>query len=315
MPGKPANNATETAACGKSHCCSDLATTPEKDTHDGVLGQAAILVTAMDEDISNFVSITGASADVAGGFLQLAGGDFERAVGLYFENPDLVSGVGAGITGDQAAAGNRPSSTPQNQHSIGQQDESGVIHISDDDDDDDVMQIEDDDDVNRETDRVAVAQAVALAQEEEDAAMAKRLQEELYQGGQGSGEDAVRAPIARTTETLVAPDAGWGGDDEMESAFLDQLRRRRHPPRKFSLSPFSTQPADARQPGPADHLANEFGEMARRPPIPRPRTPRTHGGSRSCSGRRTSSCPAYPGTTPGRWARRIRSGYWSTCRT
>ncbi|KAM4054383.1 thioredoxin-like domain-containing protein [Hirsutella rhossiliensis] len=182
----------------------------------------------MDENISNFVSITGASADVAGGFLQLAGGDFERAVGLYFENPDLVSGVGAGITGGEAAASNQPSAS-QSQHNIGRQDESGVIHISDDDDDD-VMQIEDDDDANDDTDRVAVAQAVALAQEEEDAVMAKRLQEELYQGGQGSGDDGVRAPIARTTETLVAPDAGWGGDDEMGSAFLEQMRRRRHPP-------------------------------------------------------------------------------------
>ena len=81
--------------------------------------------------------------------------------------------------------------------------------------------------------------------------MAKRLQEELYgEGGHGSGfgsgpgADGVRAPIARTTETLVAPDPSWaggggggggGGDDEddLGSAILSQLRRQRHPPGTF----------------------------------------------------------------------------------
>lgn len=190
----------------------------------------------MDENISNFVSITGASADVAGGFLQLVGGDFERAVGLYFENPDLVSGVGAGIMADEAAASAHPSSRHL---TSGRQDESGVIHISDDDDDndDDVIHVQDNEDDVEMTDRAAVAQAVALAQEEEDAAMAKRLQEELYQGGQAAGNDGVRAPIARTTETLVAPEPGWAGDDEMASAFLEQMRRP-PPPRTFYPSCF-----------------------------------------------------------------------------
>jgi hypothetical protein len=93
---------------------------------------------------------------------------------------------------------------------------------------------DDDDD-----DRAAVAQAAALAQEEEDAAMAKRLQEELYRENHGSGAgggsdspEGVRAPIAATTETLVAPDMAWGGHDDAEAAIFEQLRRRRHPPRK-----------------------------------------------------------------------------------
>jgi hypothetical protein len=103
------------------------------------------------------------------------------------------------------------------------------------------MQIEDFSDNDDDNERAVAAQAAALAQEEEDMAMAKRLQEELYQGNQGSGSgsggnpDDVRAPIARTTETLVAP--GWGGgehDDGMEAAFLEELRRRRRAnPRKY----------------------------------------------------------------------------------
>ncbi len=80
---------------------------------------------------------------------------------------------------------------------------------------------------NQFDDDVAAAEAAALAaQEDEDAAMAKRLQEELY-GGQGA-DDGVRAPMARTTETLVAPSGNFRDDeDDMNMAMLDQMRRRR----------------------------------------------------------------------------------------
>jgi hypothetical protein len=71
--------------------------------------------------------------------------------------------------------------------------------------------------------------------------MAQRLQEELYQGSSSAGpaaHDDVRAPIARTTETLVAPDPAWDGavDDETTQRFLEQLRSRRHPPRKCHVA-------------------------------------------------------------------------------
>ncbi|PHH87050.1 hypothetical protein CDD83_9382 [Cordyceps sp. RAO-2017] len=196
----------------------------------------------MDDSISSFSAITGVdNADVARGFLQLAGGNFERAVGLFYENPELLSGVGVGAAGSAREAAAPPPAERRSR--VGRQDASGVIHISDDDDDDDDADDDDDDamridenedNADDEDGRLAAAHAAARAQEEEDAAMAKRLQEELY--GQGSGaaadDDGVRAPIARTTETLVAPDLGWGGgsDDELESAFLEQMRRRRHPP-------------------------------------------------------------------------------------
>jgi len=181
----------------------------------------------MDDNISTFMAITGASTDVARSFLEMTAGNFERAIELFYENPDLVSGVGAGLssTGQSSTTPAAPSGG-----NIGRQDSAGVIHIDSDDDQD--MQLEDFSDNEGANDRAVAAHAAAMAQEEEDAAMAKRLQEELYGGNQGSGSggnpDDVRAPIARTTETLVAP--GWGGgenDDGMEAAFLEQLRQRR----------------------------------------------------------------------------------------
>jgi hypothetical protein len=207
----------------------------------------------MEEDsVATFAAITGATTHVARGFLQLTSGDTERAVELFFENPDLVSGVGAGVPpspGPTASAATGGAATSRS--NIGRQDSSGVIHI-DSDDDMDVDYIDDnsdrDDNDDDEDERLAATQAAAFAQEEEDAAMAKRLQEELYSenGGGGSGAgagagagfgaDDVRAPIARTTETLVAPNPAWGGEEDISSTFLEQMRRRRAAPGRFCLS-------------------------------------------------------------------------------
>ncbi|KAM0255259.1 hypothetical protein ACHAQJ_005967 [Trichoderma viride] len=180
----------------------------------------------MEESIQHFVGITGASVDVARGFLEITGGDYQRAIELFFESPDLV---GAGVSGNSATA-STPRPPASRRPNIGRQDAAGVIHINSDDEEDEEdvdMQFHDDGFDIDDDERAAAAQAAAFAQEEEDAAMAKRLQEELYQeSGQASGD--VRAPIARTTETLVAPDPSWG--EEESSAILDQLRRRRQMP-------------------------------------------------------------------------------------
>ncbi|CEJ93793.1 hypothetical protein VHEMI09362 [[Torrubiella] hemipterigena] len=204
----------------------------------------------MDEEASTFVAITGSSDEVARGFLELAGGNFERAVEMFYENPDLVSGMRAGASTTAAASSGRPQRQggPSTSRKVGREDASGVIHISDDDDDDDgdeYMEMDDDidSDNNHDDDAVAAAHAANMAQEEEDAAMAKRLQEELYQqGGAGPAGEDVRAPIARTTETLIAPNASWGDDDDdadMQHAFLEQLRRRQRANQRTAAGPFS----------------------------------------------------------------------------
>ena len=63
---------------------------------------------------------------------------------------------------------------------------------------------------------------------EDDEAMARRLQEEAYgAGGGGAGMDDIRAPMARTTETLVGPDANWGGgEDDMRASIAEQMMAR-----------------------------------------------------------------------------------------
>lgn len=184
----------------------------------------------MEESIHHFVAITGASVDVARGYLELTGGDNQRAIELFFESPDLV---GDGVARPAATTSSSRSRSASRRVNIGREDASGVIHISDDDEGDADMDYDDNDFEDHDDDeRAAVAQAAALAQEEEDAAMAKRLQEEMYQESGPSGD--VRAPIARTTETLVAPDPSWGEDDS--SAILEQLRRRRPMPRKCTIN-------------------------------------------------------------------------------
>ncbi|KAI5463637.1 hypothetical protein BGZ63DRAFT_351696 [Mariannaea sp. PMI_226] len=188
-----------------------------------------------DDNIATFSAITGASPDVARSFLEMTSGNFERAIELFYENPDLASGVGAGLNANPS-----PSAAPAQRSNIGRQDSDGVIHIDSDDDED--MQFEQDSDSD-DGDRAA-AQAATLAQEEEDMAMAKRLQEELYRenGGAASASDDVRAPIARTTETLVAPGGEWSGEANVEAAMLEELRRRRRQfPSGGSSGPFSQQ--------------------------------------------------------------------------
>ncbi|KAK3488511.1 hypothetical protein B0T13DRAFT_97981 [Neurospora crassa] len=193
---------------------------------------------ADSESIANFASITGANDIAARRMLELCGGDLEQAIQLWFADEELQRTLSNPATETAPAAASRSagasrSSSRPNRPNVGREDAAGVIHI--DSDDDDIQMTEDDDlgqfdDSGDETTRAAtIAQR---AQEEEDAAMAKRLQEEMYGGGGSgaggpSGEDDVRAPMARTTETLVAPGGFGGDDDEMFEQFrLEQQRVR-----------------------------------------------------------------------------------------
>lgn len=173
------------------------------------------------------MGITGASDTAARRILDMCGGDLEQSVMLWYgdeelqrslSTPDTAMPTASTSNAATSSARSRPARQP-----AGRQDTRGVIHI--DSDDDDVAMTEDeifdsDDDM---------AQAVArTAQEEEDAAIAQRLQDELYSGQAAGDEDGVRAPLARTTETLVAPsyNGGFDDDDEAQAAMMQQLRRR-----------------------------------------------------------------------------------------
>ena len=175
----------------------------------------------MDDQISMFCSFTEASPEQAQQYLQLTDGNVEQAVELFFSNPDLGGSAAApaAATSPPTAASNR----------------ENPITIDDDEVDDDMQEAMDG------------RQAAGGPSVEDDEAMARRLQEEMYgAGGGGAGgagavdpETGVRAPMARTTETLVGPDADWRDDPgEMRAAIAEQMmareRRRRAAPGIFN---------------------------------------------------------------------------------
>jgi hypothetical protein len=198
----------------------------------------------MDDEIAGFVGITGAPEEAARYVLDMCSGDLGQAIQLWYNDEELQRNLLNPSAATAAATSSSSSAPPPIPHSTrpgastGHEDPSGAIVI-DSDDDDDVQMLERDND-----DFTQAATVARTAQEEEDAAMAKRLQEELYGGAGGGGpaaldEDGVRAPMARVTETLVAPTAGdaWGDDDDaevMNARILEQLRRRRQGPRKIT---------------------------------------------------------------------------------
>jgi hypothetical protein len=172
----------------------------------------------MDEAIEHFMAFTGASSEVARRYLAFSDGNPEQAIQLFFDSPDLASGVDS-----QPSAPPVPNSTrPQPRStSVGREDSRGIVHL---DDDEGGMDIDDSDD--------EAARAAALsraADVEDDEAMARRMQEELYAGGDASGgfdADGVRAPIARRTETLVGgPDSDWN-EGHLDAGVAHQMRRR-----------------------------------------------------------------------------------------
>jgi hypothetical protein len=177
----------------------------------------------MDEAIAAFTSFTGQTEDVARRYLGMTDNNPEQAVSLFFEAPDLG---GSNDNAPQQSAPAVPTSTrPQPATTRPREDSDGVVHLDSDDDDMDT------DDNNFGDEDNAAAQAAALARAadvEDDEAMARRMQEELYAGGDSSGgfdADGVRAPIARTTETLVGGPGGWDADD-MHDTVLEQIRAR-----------------------------------------------------------------------------------------
>lgn len=163
-----------------------------------------------DEAIDTFTSFTGESAAVARRYLEMTDNNAQQAIQLFFDSPDLASAM------DQAPETTIPSATHRQSSSARQprEDDQGVIHIDSDDDGD--M------DIDRNDEHEQAAAISRAADTEEDEAIARRMQEELYAT---ADTDGVRAPIARTTETLVGGDGDWPPDD-MNAAVLEQMRFR-----------------------------------------------------------------------------------------
>ena len=173
----------------------------------------------MDDNIGMFVGVTGATPDVARRYLEMTENNTEHAIQLYFDSPDLASSVGQR---PQVSPPQIPSAThPQRAVSGSRQNERTVVHI---DSDEEAMDIDDDEQA------ASRARAVGQAADyEDDEAMARRMQEELYAGGDaagGYGAGEVRAPMARTTETLVGGPGGDYDHDDINAAIMQQMRAR-----------------------------------------------------------------------------------------
>jgi hypothetical protein len=188
----------------------------------------------MDSDVDMVSDITGATAQVARYFLNMTDGDVQQAIQLFFDSPDLSSGIAQDPPTSQPA---QSSHTQRRLVSIGRTDSAGVVHI--DSDEEDGMAVDEDDDLGDEllmdtrsgSPPVPVATPGDRAAYEDDEALARRMQEELYAGGDMAGDydaQGVRAPMARTTETLVGPGAEWMEDD-VNQAVLEQMRSRLNP--------------------------------------------------------------------------------------
>lgn len=158
----------------------------------------------MDDLIAQFTAITDASPERAQQYLTLSDNNIERAIQLFFDN----NGADMGAT----MPSQRPSSAPRAGRGY-RENEDGTVTI-DSDDEDIPMDVDD-------------PHAGNYNPMEDDEAMARRLQEEAYgSGGAGGGFEEIRAPMARTTETLVGPDADWGGPDDMRAAVAEQMMAR-----------------------------------------------------------------------------------------
>lgn len=153
----------------------------------------------MDDDdvLAQLISFTGATPERAAQYLQLADNNLEAAASLYFESGGVD--MGAPVTrAEPVSATAQPNAN---------RDRPIVIDSDNEDEGENTSSLR------------------GSGGTEDDEAMARRLQEEMYGSG---GPAEVRAPVARTTQMLAAPDMDWRNDpDEMNAAIAEQMLARR----------------------------------------------------------------------------------------
>ena len=186
----------------------------------------------MDAAIAQIVSITSASPERAAQYLQLADGNPDAAVMLYFEynGADPSGGPASYSAPPPPPAFSRPTATGDAQDPIDIDD--GNIS---DDNDPEITGFR----------KVSASEGQAQPQTrgptfDADAEYARQLQEEMYgdAGGQApTGEDEIRAPIARQSETLLGPGADLAplDDRDIPAHVMQQMQRmqaRRAPQRE-----------------------------------------------------------------------------------
>jgi hypothetical protein len=174
----------------------------------------------MDDQIAQFSGITAATTSQAEQYLALTEGNLEQAIQLYFEDPSLATSTPAAPAATTAAASHQPAASSRPKRKAYTEDDDGVVHVDSDESEDFDM---------------GEAHEPPAADTNADAEMARRLQEEMYSGGGTMDPDAVRAPMARTTETLIGPDLD---DDDISHMVQQQLLERRRRANARELSPW-----------------------------------------------------------------------------
>ena len=204
-----------------------------------------------DEAVAQFVSFTSSTAERAEQYLRLTDGDIQQAIDLFFAND------GYDAYGSAPAAPTQPAAQPNDEFNEqlrtsrqrqGNKDNDEVVNLDSDPDwsDEDVPQVTGSSARPGQVTRLGRPGSIVHTPSsmtppappvgnlvDEDEAMARRLQEEFYGGTEPTSElgaDGVRAPLARTTETLVGPESFDPTDrEEMREAVLEQMRaRQRH---------------------------------------------------------------------------------------
>lgn len=161
----------------------------------------------MDALIAEFTSITGAPPRKAESYLRVSDNNLAQAIQLFFET--------GGVDMEDPPSPARPAARPAAAAPAPASRPTGVnsepIEIGDDGDDDDLLEALMAS--GGDTSGVATGGADVGSSAFDDEALARQIQEELY-GEVGGDSNGVRAPIARTRETLVDDD-DYGYPDPM----------------------------------------------------------------------------------------------------
>ena len=194
-----------------------------------------------DTALATFTSITGTTPERATQYLALTEGDVQQAIEFFYSND------GAELEAPTQASQAPPTPLSQTRppgHGQAYEDEDGVVHIDSDLDSD--IDVEPNDQRSRQAG--ATARLASNAETppsstpltyqasrdvDADEALARRLQEEFYGASRtatGLNEDGIRAPMGRTTETLIGPDS-FDPDNpyDMNAAVMQQLHARQRP--------------------------------------------------------------------------------------
>ncbi|KAL8784517.1 MAG: hypothetical protein Q9213_003921 [Squamulea squamosa] len=200
-----------------------------------------------DETLAQFTSITGTKPETARQYLGFTDGDVQQAIELFFANDGADLEVPSTIN-PPASSDSPPIPPPSTRPPQGQHARQDVVHIDSDSDPDyseyPTTRLSD----SKRRQPAAVDWRNSSPQPRtsstpprhtangglnDDEAFARQLQQEIY--GEAGGDSAVdpegvRAPLARTTETLIGPD-GFDPNDpgDMNAAVLEQLRARQRP--------------------------------------------------------------------------------------